>query len=142
LGERDEVQLRKWESIRAPVGGHLRMLRGGRSQAHLAGDLEDLGYRLSQSAVCRYEQGLLEAPLSLERLIGWALCCEGLSAPAFQALLELLGCRLRWEPPDLASMDATLRHARTLPLPDQIVVRRRLLWHLLGITDTDADWEA
>jgi hypothetical protein len=141
VGERDEVQVRKWDAIRAPVGGRLRVLRGSRSQAHLAGDLEDLGYRLSQSSVCRYEQGLIEAPLSLERLVGWALCCEGLSAPAFHELLELVGLRLPWEASDLAAMDGTLRHARGLPLPDQIVVRRRLLWHLLGLGDTDPEWE-
>ena len=57
MAERDEVQVRKWDAIRAPVGGRLRELRGNRSQALLAGDLEDLGYRLSQSSICRYEQG-------------------------------------------------------------------------------------
>src|SRR5262245_38350760 len=55
LGERDEVQAARWEAIRASVGGRLRTLRGARSQAVLAGDLEDLGYRVSQSSVCRYE---------------------------------------------------------------------------------------
>src|SRR3954447_10131290 len=96
VAERDEVQVRKWDAIREPVGGRLRTLRGVRSQAVLAGDLEDLGYRVSQSSVCRYEQGLVDAPLSLERLVGWALCCESLSAPAFGELLELAGFRLPW----------------------------------------------
>ena len=140
MAERDEVQVRKWEAIRAPVGGRLRALRGSRSQAHLAGDLEDLGYRLSQSSVCRYEQGLVEAPLSLERLVGWALCCESLSAPAFRELLDLAGFCLPWDEADLAAMDGTLRHTRGLPLPDQILVRRRLLWHLLGLEDADPEW--
>ncbi len=139
MAERDEVQVRKWDTIRAPVGGQLRTLRAGRSQAQLAGDLEDLGYHLSQSSICRYEQGQVDAPLSLERLVGWALCCEGLSAPAFQELLALAGFRLPWTQPDLDSMDQTLRHTRTLPLPDQVVVRRRLLWHLLGLED-DEEW--
>jgi hypothetical protein len=140
VAERDEVQVRKWDAIRAPVGGRLRELRGNRSQALLAGDLEDLGYRLSQSSICRYEQGQVDAPLSLERLVGWALCCEGLSAPAFHELLTLVGYRLTAADPDLASIDETLRHTRTLPLPDQVVVRRRLLWHLLGLQDDDEEW--
>ena len=140
MADRDEVQARKWETVRGAVGGRLRRLRGARSQALLAGDLEDLGYRLSQSSVCRYEQGLVDAPLTLERLVGWALCCESLSAPTFQELLELLGFRLPWNAGDLAMMDATLRHTRSLPLPDQIVVRRRLLWHLLGLEEDDPEW--
>lgn len=140
MAERDEVQVCKWETIRAPIGEGLRCLRGERSQAHLAGDLEDLGYHLSQSSVCRYEQGLVDAPLSLERLVGWALCCESLSAPAFRELLRLAGFHLPWTDGDLGAMDATLRHTRGLPLPDQIVVRRRLLWHLLGLEDSAAEW--
>jgi hypothetical protein len=140
VAERDVVQLARWDAIRGPVGGRLRSLRGGRSQAVLAGDLEDLGYRVSQSAVCRYEQGLVDAPLSLERLVGWGLCCESLSAPAFRELLELAGFRLPWAVADLATIDATLRHTRSLPLPDQIVVRRRLLWHLLGLEESDPEW--
>ena len=63
MAERDEVQVRKWDAIREPVGGRLRTLRGGRSQAQLAGDLEDLGFRVSQSSVCRYEQGQIDATL-------------------------------------------------------------------------------
>jgi hypothetical protein len=142
VSERDEVQVLKWDVVRAAVGGRLRTLRGARSQALLAGDLEDLGYRLSQSSVCRYEQGLVDAPLTLERLVGWALCCESLSAPAFQELLRLLGFRLPWDAADLSTIDTTLRHTRGLPLPDQIAVRRRLLWHLLGLEDTDPEWAA
>lgn len=142
MSERDEVQAARWEAIRGAVGGRLRTLRGSRSQAVLAGDLEDLGYRLSQSSVCRYEQGLVDAPLTLERLVGWALCCESLSAPAFHDLLLLVGFRLAWAVADLAGIDGTLRHTRGLPLPDQIVVRRRLLWHLLGLEETDPEWAA
>ncbi|HZR97312.1 MAG TPA: hypothetical protein VFE37_01320 [Chloroflexota bacterium] len=140
MAERDAVQAVRWETIRGAVGGRLRTLRGGRSQAVLAGDLEDLGYRVSQSSVCRYEQGLVDAPLTLERLVGWALCCESLSAPAFRELLALAGFQLPWAVADLAAMDGTLRHTRSLPLPDQIVVRRRLLWHLLGLEDADPEW--
>ena len=140
MADRDEVQAARWEVIRLRVGGRLRWLRGNRSQAVLAGDLEDLGYRLSQSSVCRYEQGLVDAPLTLERLVGWALCCESLSAPAFDELLKLVGFRLPWAVADLAAIDATLRHTRSLPLPDQIVVRRRLLWHLLGLEETNPEW--
>lgn len=140
VAERDAVQTARWDAIRGPVGGRLRTLRGGRSQAVLAGDLEDLGYRVSQSSVCRYEQGLVDAPLTLERIVGWALCCESLSAPAFRELLEIAGFHLAWAVPDLVAIDATLRHTRSLPLPDQIVVRRRLLWHLLGVEETDPEW--
>ena len=142
MSERDEVQVLKWDVVRGAVGGRLRTLRGTRSQALLAGDLEDLGYRLSQSSVCRYEQGLVDAPLTLERLVGWALCCESLSVPAFQELLQLLGFGLPWDTTDLVTIDTTLRHTRGLPLPDQIAVRRRLLWHLLGLEDTDPEWAA
>jgi hypothetical protein len=140
VAERDEVQVRKWDAIREPVGGRLRTLRGGRSQAQLAGDLEDLGFRVSQSSVCRYEQGQIDAPLSLERTVGWGVCCEGLSLPAFQELLALAGYHLPFGEHDLASIDQSLRHTRLLPLPDQIVVRRRLLWHLLGLEDDAAEW--
>jgi len=140
VAERDEVQVRKWDAIREPVGGRLRTLRGDRSQAQLAGDLEDLGFRVSQSSVCRYEQGQIDAPLSLERTVGWGLCCEGLSLPAFQELLVLAGYRLPFGEQDLTSIDQSLRHTRLLPLPDQIVVRRRLLWHLLGLEDDAAEW--
>jgi hypothetical protein len=140
VAERDEVQVRKWDAIREPVGGRLRTLRGGRSQAQLAGDLEDLGFRVSQSSVCRYEQGQIDAPLSLERTVGWGLCCEALSLPAFQELLVLAGYHLPFGENDLASIDQSLRHTRLLPLPDQIVVRRRLLWHLLGLVDDAVEW--
>ncbi len=140
MAERDAVQVQRWATIRGPVGGGLRVLRGGRSQAVLAGDLEDLGYRLSQSSVCRYEQGLVDAPLSRERLLGWALCCESLSAPACSELVGLMGFRLAWDDAALAILDRTLRHTRALPLPDQVVVRRRLLWHLLGLKETDPEW--
>jgi hypothetical protein len=54
--------------------------------------------------------------------------------------LALAGFRLAWAVTDLMAIDATLRHTRSLPLPDQIVVRRRLLWHLLGLEDRNAEW--
>ena len=139
MGDRDEAQVAHWETIRHQVGARLRQMRLGTSQAKLSGDLEDLGFRVTQSMISRYEQGLLEAPLTLERLVGWALCCASLSAPAFRELLELAGYYLPWSHEDLARFDTLLRHYRALPLPDQIVLRRSLLWHVLGLreaTDT------
>jgi len=103
------------------------------SQARLSGDLEDLGYHVTQSMISRYEQGLLELPLTLERLVGWALCCASLSAPAFRELLGLAGYFLPWSVDDLSRFDRTLSQYRALPLPDQIVLRRKLLWHVLGL---------
>jgi transcriptional regulator with XRE-family HTH domain len=142
MGDRDEVQVARWSAIRERVGACLRELRvdlGLTSQARLSGDLEDLGYHVTQSMISRYEQGLLEAPLTLERLVGWALCCASLSAPAFRELLELAGYYLPWSQDDLARFDTMLRHFRALPLPDQIVFRRKLLWHVLGLRAA-SDW--
>lgn len=137
MADRDEVQVARWGAIRERVGSCLRELRVGEgpatSQARLSGDLEDLGYHVTQSMISRYEQGLLEQPLTLERLVGWALCCASLSAPVFRELLELAGYYLPWSPDDLLRFDRTLRHYRALALPDQIVLRRRLLWHVLGL---------
>jgi hypothetical protein len=136
MADRDEVQVARWSQIRERVGECLRDLRlssEATSQARLSGDLEDLGYHVTQSMISRYEQGLLEAPLTLERLVGWALCCGSLSAPAFRELLELAGYYLPWSQEDLTRFDRLLRHYRALPLPDQIVLRRSLLWNVLGI---------
>ena len=140
MADRDEVQVARWGAIRERVGTCLRELRVGdpatsqtTSQARLSGDLEDLGYHVTQSMISRYEQGQLEQPLTLERLVGWALCCASLSAPAFRELLELAGYLLPWTQEDLARFDRTLRQYRALPLPDQIVLRRKLLWHVLGL---------
>ena len=44
----------------------------------------------------------------------------------------LAGYHLPFGKHDLASIDQSLRHTRLLPLPDQIVVRRRLLWEFAG----------
>ena len=89
--------------------------------------------------ISRYEQGLLEAPLTLERLVGWALCCASLSAPTFRELLELAGY---YPPPGrrttCPASTASCCHYRALPLPDQIVLRRSLLWHVLGLHESDA----
>lgn len=137
MSERDEVQVARWSAIRSRVGSCLRELRGGYSQAKLSGDLEDLGYHLTQSTISRIEQGQVEQPLSLERLVGWALCCEALSAPAFKQLLRLVGFRLPWADEDLRRFDDLLRHYRRLTIPDQIVLRRKLLWHLLGLRAED-----
>jgi hypothetical protein len=136
MGDRDEVQVARWSAIRDRVGTRLRELRtegGTTSQARLSGDLEDLGYHVTQSMISRYEQGLLDAPLTLERLVGWALCCASLSAPAFRELMELAGYHLPWSQEDLARFDVTLRQYRALSLPDQIVLRRKLLWLVLGL---------
>ncbi|HEV2124041.1 MAG TPA: hypothetical protein VGW38_14845 [Chloroflexota bacterium] len=136
MADRDEVQVARWSAIRDRVGSCLRELRvseSATSQARLSGDLEDLGYHVTQSMISRYEQGQLEAPLTLERLVGWALCCASLSAPAFKELLGLAGYYLPWSAEDLARFDRTLQQYRALPLPDQIVLRRKLLWHVLGL---------
>src|SRR6202140_3111624 len=98
MSDRDEVQVARWAAIKGRVGTTLRELRqsegasfGSRSQARLSGELEELGYHVTQSMVSRYEQGLLDAPLTLERMVGWALCCEGLGSQAFRELLVLAG---------------------------------------------------
>jgi hypothetical protein len=142
VSDRDEVQVARWTAIKGRVGSALRELRQGepRSQARLAGELEELGYHVTQSMVSRYEQGLLDAPLTLERMVGWALCCESLSSAAFRELLALAGFYLPWNEKDLAAFDDLLRSYRTLSLADQVVVRGRLLWHILGIESSeDAD---
>jgi hypothetical protein len=136
MSDRDEVQVARWSAIKGRVGASLRELRlneTGHSQARLAGELEELGYHVTQSMVSRYEQGLLEAPLTLERMVGWALCCESLSSTAFKELLALAGYYLPWTEADLLAFDDLLRSYRRLSLADQIVVRARLLWHILGI---------
>ena len=147
MSDRDEVQVARWSAIKGRVGSALRELRqgqhvahasdgagpGSRSQARLAGELEELGYHVTQSMVSRYEQGLLDAPLTLERMVGWALCCEALSSRAFKELLALAGYYLPWNAADLKAFDDLLRSYRRLSLADQVVVRGRLLWHILGI---------
>jgi hypothetical protein len=137
------VQVARWSAIKSRVGTSLRELRQtdvpgatSRSQARLAGDLEELGYHVTQSMVSRYEQGLLDAPLTLERMVGWALCCEALSSHAFAELLALAGYYLPWTEADLRSFDELLRSYRRLSLADQVVFRGRLLWHILGIEIT------
>jgi len=143
MSDRDEVQVARWSAIKGRVGVSLRELRqadrravGPRSQARLAGELEELGYHVTQSMVSRYEQGLLDAPLTLERMVGWALCCESLSSKAFKELLSLAGYYLPWNTADLSAFDDLLRSYRRLSLADQVVVRGRLLWHILGIEST------
>ena len=140
MSDRDEVQVARWSAIKGRVGTSLRELRqgdplvsGSRSQARLSSELEELGYHVTQSMVSRYEQGLLDAPLTLERMVGWALCCEGLSSAAFKDLLALAGYYVPWTAADLAAFDELLRSYRRLSLIDQLVLRGRLLWHILGI---------
>ena len=138
MADRDEVQVARWSAIKGRVGTCLRELRqppegAGRSQARLAGELDELGYHVTQSMVSRYEQGLLDAPLTLERIVGWALCCEGLASPAFKDLLALAGYYLPWDEGDLAAFDDLLRSYRRLSLIDQMALRERLLWHVLGL---------
>lgn len=137
MADRDEAQAAHWETIRHDVGACLRNMRLGTSQAKLSGDLEDLGYRVTQSMISRYEQGILDSPLSRERLIGWALCCSSLSSVAFHQLLTLFGYSLPWTTRHLTAFDDLLTEYRRLPLPDQIVLRRKLLWHVLGIEATE-----
>src|ERR687886_3113668 len=145
MSDRDEVQVARWSAIKGRIGASLRELRQGqgqasaRSQARLAGELEELGYHVTQSMVSRYEQGLLEAPLTLERIVGWALCCEALSSRAFRELLALAGYYLPWSEADLVAFDSLLRSYRQLSLADQVVLRGRLLWHVLGIEASGQD---
>jgi hypothetical protein len=151
MGDRDEVQVARWSAIRERVGECLRELRtsaadgtggGPTSQARLSGDLEDLGYHVTQSMISRYEQGVLDAPLTLERLVGWALCCASLSAPAFRELMGLAGYHLPLALEDLGHFDDMLRRYRALPLPDQIVLRRKVLWHVLGLRNAQDELAA
>jgi hypothetical protein len=147
VSDRDEVQVARWSAIKSRVGSSLRELRvgdgsGPRSQARLAGELEELGYHVTQSMVSRYEQGLLDAPLTLERMVGWALCCESLSSAAFKELLALAGYYLPWNASDLLAFDDLLTSYRRLSLIDQIAVRGRLLWHILGLESTEDGGDA
>ena len=81
MPERDEVQAARWDAIRHRIGDGLRGMRGhNRSQAQLAWEMDELGFHISQSMVSRYEQGQGEVPLTLERMVGWALCCDALSS--------------------------------------------------------------
>jgi hypothetical protein len=134
MPERDEVQIARWDAIRDRVGGGLRNMRGrGRSQAQLAWELDELGFHVSQSMVSRYEQGQGEVPLTLERMVGWALCCDALGSEHLRELLELAGYSLPFTRIDMGQFDNLLRKYRALSRPDQMVLRRRMLWHLLGL---------
>ena len=144
MSDRDEVQVARWSAIKGRVGVCLREIRQeypqpARSQAKLAGELEELGYHVTQSMVSRYEQGLLDAPLTLERIVGWALCCEALGSRAFRDLLALAGYYLPWTERDLAAFDDLLRSYRRLSLIDQVDLRGRLLWHVLGLESESTD---
>ena len=134
MPERDEVQIARWDVIRNRVGSGLRGMRApGRSQAQLAWELDELGFHISQSMVSRYEQGQGEVPLTLERMVGWALCCDALSSEHLREILELGGYTLPWTAGDMKQFDELLRKYRALSRPDQMVLRRRMLWHLLGV---------
>ena len=67
------------------------------------------------------------------------MCCESLSSRAFKELLALAGYYLPWDDNDLRAFDELLRSYRRLSLADQVVVRGRLLWHILGIGAEDDD---
>jgi len=132
--ERDEIQIARWDAIRTRIGSGLRSMRApGRSQAQLAWELDELGFHISQSMVSRYEQGQGEVPLTLERMVGWALCCDALGSEQLQELLELAGYTLPFTLGDMKHFDDLLRRYRALTRPDQMVLRRRMLWHLLGL---------
>src|SRR6476646_6311638 len=142
MPERDEVQADRWAAIRNRMAGRLRGMRGpGRSQAQLAWELDELGFHISQSMVSRYEQGQGEVPLTLERMVGWALCCDALSSEHLREILELGGYALPWTRGDMAQFDDLLRKYRALSRPDQGVVRRWLLWHLLGLQPSRSQQE-
>jgi hypothetical protein len=92
--------------------------------------------------VSRYEQGQGEVPLSLERLVGWALCCDALSSEHLRVILELSGYMLPWTRGDMTQFDDLLRRYRALSRPDQMELRRKMLWHLLGLRPREAHREA
>lgn len=134
MPERDEVQIARWDSIRGRVGDGLRQMRGhSRSQAQLAYEMDELGFHVSQSMVSRYEQGQGEVPLSLERMVGWALCCDSLSSGHLREILELGGYSLPWTAGDMKQFDLLLKKLRSMSGGDQMVLRRRMLWHLLSV---------
>lgn len=134
MAERDEIQVARWDAIRKRIGTGLRGMRGdGRSQAQLAWELDELGFHVSQSMVSRYEQGQGEVPLTLERMVGWALCCDALGSQHLGEILELSGFALPWTRGDMNHFDELLRRYRALSRPDQMALRRRMLWHLLGL---------
>jgi len=56
---------------------------------------------------------------------------RGFSSIAFKELLALAGYYLPWNEADLVAFDDLLRSYRRLSLIDQIVLRGRLLWHIL-----------
>ena len=134
MPERDEVQVARWDAIRSRIGANLRGMRGpGRSQAQLAYEMDELGFHISQSMVSRYEQGQGEVPLTLERMVGWALCCDALSSEHLGDLLGLGGYALPFTRGDMTQFDEILKRYRALSRPDQMTLRRRMLWHLLGL---------
>jgi hypothetical protein len=134
MPERDEVQAARWDAIRERVGEGLRGMRGReRSQAQLAYEMDELGFHVSQSMVSRYEQGQGEVPLSLERMVGWAMCCDALSSAHLRDMLELAGYVLPWTAGDMKQFDLLLLKFRAMSPADQMVLRKRMLWHLLGV---------
>lgn len=134
MPERDEIQIARWGAIRSRVGSGLREMRpAGRSQAQLAWELDELGFHISQSMVSRYEQGQGEVPLTIERMVGWALCCDALSSEHLRDLLEIAGYALPFTTGDMKQFDDLLRRYRALSRPDQMALRRRMLWHMLGL---------
>ena len=142
MAERDELQAARWDAIRRQVGTGLRGMRGRtRSQAQLALELDEMGFHVSQSMVARYEQGQGEVPLSLERIVGWALCCEALSSEHLRQILEVAGYALPWTRGDMRQFDELLVRYRALSGGDQMVLRKRMLWHLLGLRPKPAKKE-
>lgn len=143
MPERDEIQVARWDAIRSRIGERLRGMRGrGRSQAQLAWEMDELGFHISQSMVSRYEQGQGEVPLTLERMVGWALCCDALGSEHLRELLELGGYTLPWTRGDMRQFDDLLGRYRALSRPDQMALRRRMLWHLLGLQPRPIGTEA
>ena len=134
MPERDELQVARWDAIRNRIGDGLRHMRGqGRSQAALAWEMDELGFHISQSMVSRYEQGQGEVPLTIERMVGWALCCDALSSEHLNEILELGGYALPFTCGDMKQFDDLLSRYRALSRPDQMELRKRMLWHLLGL---------
>ena len=78
---------------------------------------------------------LLLATVAVFAGTGWLIGgLRGLEIFVFCGLLlALAGYYLPWHAADLRAFDDLLRSYRQLSLTDQVAVRTRLLWHILGI---------
>ena len=107
--------------------------------------LEELGVRCDESAALHDLKGfLLSSPRGTEMVVSRELTdderVEVYAHLIAHALLgpdgpelALAGYYVPWNEADLVAFDDLLRSYRRLSLIDQIVLRGRLLWHILGI---------